>query len=87
MGVRGAFVVLGPMTTRSSRSVPAVVVHGTCGGAGTTTVAVPLATLARAGHSALIDCDSGALNVLGQPPDKPGWAAGRRGAIRRRLCK
>ena len=75
------FVALGPMTTRSSRSVPAAVVYGTSGGAGTNTVAVPLATLARDGHGGLVDCDSGAFEVLGQSLDKPGWAAGCRSAI------
>ena len=63
------------MTTRSSRSVPAAVVCGT----------VRLATLARAGHDGsdvgMVDYDSGAFELLGQPPDKPGWAAGRRSAI------
>ena len=85
--VRGrsrGFVPLGPMTTRSSRSVPAVG-YGTAGGAGAATVAVGLATLARASHDGsdvgVVDHDSGAFEVLGQPPDKPGWAAGRRSAI------
>ena len=73
------------MTTRSSRSVPAAVVYGTAGDAGAATVAVRLATLARAGHDGsdvgVVDYDSGAFEVLGQPPDKPGWAAGRRSEI------
>ena len=67
---------MGLMTTRSSRSVPAAVVCGTT---------VGLAALVRAGHDGsdvgVVDCDSGAFEVLGQPPDKPGWAVGRRGAI------
>ena len=68
------------MTTRSSRSISAAVVYGTAGGAGTVTVAVRLATLARAGHDGsdigVVDYDSGAFEVLGQPPDKPDWATG-----------
>ncbi len=73
------------MTTRSSRSVPAAVVYGTAGDAGAATAAVRLATLARAGHDGsdvgVVDCGSGAFEVFGQPPDKPSWAVGRRGAI------
>lgn len=79
------FVALEPMTTRSSRSVPAAVVYGTAGSAGAATVAVRLATVARAGHDGsdvgVIDYDSSAFEALGQLPDEPGWAAGRRSAI------
>ena len=74
------------MTTRSNRPVPTAVVCGTSGGAGTTTVAVPLAVLTQAdhvgGHSVLVVFVSGAFDVLGQPPYKPpGLAAARRSPI------
>ena len=75
------FVALGPMTTGTRCSVLAAVVCGTLGGAGTNTVAVPLVTLTQAGHGGVVDCDSGAFDVLGQPPDKPGWVNGRRSGI------
>ena len=61
------------MTTKSSRSVPTAV-RGAWAGAGTACVAAPLETLAQAGHAGdrgvLIDFDSGAFDVLGQPPYK-----------------
>ncbi|MDE0656581.1 MAG: hypothetical protein OXH58_08395 [Acidimicrobiaceae bacterium] len=69
------------MTTRSNCPVPTAVVFGISGGAGSTTVAVPLAALARAGRGGLVDCDSVVFDVLGRPLDKPGWAAGRRGPL------
>lgn len=69
------------MSIRASRSVRPAMVFGTSRTAGTTTVTAPLATLARDGHGGLVDCDYGAFDVLSQPPDKPGWAAGRRSAI------
>ena len=74
------------MTTRSNRPVPPVVVCGTSGSAGTTTVAVPLAVLTQTGHpgghSVLVDFDSGAFDVLGQPPYMlPGRATAHRGPI------
>lgn len=72
------------MTTRSCSSVPAAAVYGTSGGAANT-VAVPLATLARASHSALVDYGSGAFDVL-EPLDKPGRPAARRSPCRRWLC-
>lgn len=60
------------MTTRSNRPVPVVVVYGASGGVGTTTVAAAMAMLAQAGHGAghtvLVDFDSRAFDVLGQPP-------------------
>ena len=81
VSVPDGFVVCGLMTTRSNRPMPTAVVFGISGGAGSTTVAVPLANLARAGRGGLVDCDFGAFDVLGQPLDKPGWAGGRRSAI------
>ena len=69
------FVALGPMTTRSNRPVPAAVVYGASGGAGTTTVVVPLVVLTQpghvGGHRVLVDFGSGAFDVLGRPPYKP----------------
>ena len=59
-----------------------MVVHGTCGGVGTTTVAMSLAILTQAchpsRHALLVDFDSQAFDVLGQSPyKKPGCAAHR----------
>lgn len=50
VGVPDGFLVCGLMTTRSNCPVPTAVVFGISGGAGSTTVAVPLAALARAGR-------------------------------------
>ena len=62
------------MTTKSSRPVPTAV-WGTWAGAGTACVAALLGTLTQAGHAGdrdvLVDLDSGAFDVLGQPPYKP----------------
>ena len=78
------------MTTRSNRPVPTAVVCGTSGGAGTTTVAVPLAVLTQAGHvgshGVLVDFDSGVFDVLGQPPlQAAGMGRGASKPYRRRL--
>ena len=63
------------MTTKSNRPVSTAVVCGTWAGAGTMCVAALLGTLTQAGHAGdrgvLVDLDSGALDVLGQPPYKP----------------
>lgn len=60
------------MTAGSNRPVPTVVVYGASGGVGTTTVAAAMAMLTQAGHGAghtvLVDFDSRAFDVLGQPP-------------------
>ena len=60
------------MTTRSNGPVPTVVVYGASGGVGTTTVAAAMAMLTQAGHdrghTVLVDFDSRAFDVLGQPP-------------------
>ena len=52
-----------------------MVVYGACGGAGTTTAAVPLAVLTQpgrpGGHSVLVDFDARAFDVLGQSRYKP----------------
>ena len=73
--VPGGLVALEPMTTRPHRLVPTAVALGTSGGAGTTTIAVPLAVPTQprhpVGRSALVDFDSGAFNILGQPPHRP----------------
>ena len=48
---------------------------GTSGGAVTTIIAVPLAVPTQTGHpgghSALVDFNFGAFDILGQPPHKP----------------
>ena len=65
---------MGPMTTRSNRPVPAARAYAILGGAGTTTVAVPLTVSTHSplsGHRVLVDFDSRALGVLGQPPYNP----------------
>lgn len=60
------------MATRSNRPVPTVVVYGASGGVGTTTVAAAMAMLTQAGHdrghTVLVDFDSRAFDVLGEPP-------------------
>ncbi len=62
------------MTTRSNCPVPTARVCAICGGAGTTTVAVPLTVPTHSrlsGHRVLVDFDSRALDVMGQPPNNP----------------
>ena len=63
------------MTTRSNRPVPTARACGISGGAGTTTVAVPLTVSTHAshlsGHHVLADLDSRVLDVMGQPPYNP----------------
>ena len=60
------------MTTRASGPIPTVVVYGASGGVGTTTVAAAMAMLTQAGHdrghTVLVDFDSRAFDVFGQPP-------------------
>ena len=60
------------MATRSNGPVPTVVVYGASGGVGTTTVAAAMAMLTQAshdgGHTVLVDFDSRAFDVLGEPP-------------------
>ena len=60
------------MTTRSNGPVPTVVVYGASGGVGTTTVAAAMAMLTQAGHdrghTVLVDFDSRAFDVFGEPP-------------------
>ena len=62
------------MTTRSNRPVPTARACAISGGAGTTTVAVPLTVSTHShlsGHRVLVDFDSRALDVMGQPPYNP----------------
>ena len=63
------------MTTRSNRPAPTTVVCGTWAGTRTMCVAALLGTLSQAGHAGdrgvLVDVDSGAFDVLGQPLYKP----------------
>ena len=64
----------GPMTTRSNRPVPTARTCAISGGTSTTTVAVPLIVSthsALSGHRVLVDFDSRALDVMGQPPYNP----------------
>ena len=60
------------MTTSSKGPVRTVVVYGASGGVGTTTVAAAMAMLTQAGHdrghTVLVDFDSRAFDVFGQPP-------------------
>ena len=63
---------LGPMTTRSNRPSPTARARAISGGAGTTTVAVPLTVPTHShlsGPRVLVA--SRALNVMGQPPNNP----------------
>lgn len=76
---------MGPMTTRSNRPVPAAVVWGTSGGAGTTGLAVPLAALTQPtprGYRVLVGLDSRVFDVLDRPPcELPGLAVARRSPV------
>ena len=60
------------MATGLNRPIPTVVVYGASGGVGTTTVAAAMAMLTQAGHdrghTVLVDFDSRAFDVFGQPP-------------------
>ena len=74
------------MTARSNRPVSKAVVCAASGGAGTTRVAVPLATLTqpgrRGGHRVLVGFEGDAFGVLSRPPAQPpGWAAARRSRV------
>ena len=70
------------MTARSNRPVSTAVVRGASGGAGTTRVAVPLATLTqpgrRGGHRVLVGFEGDAFGVLSWPP---GWAAAHQSPV------
>ncbi|MYE66265.1 MAG: hypothetical protein F4231_10155 [Acidimicrobiaceae bacterium] len=60
------------MTTRSNRPSPTARARAISGGAGTTTVAVPLTVPTHShlsGHRVLVD--SRALDVMGHPPNNP----------------
>ncbi|MDE0516290.1 MAG: hypothetical protein OXH43_08140 [Acidimicrobiaceae bacterium] len=62
------------MTTRSNRPVLTARACAISGGAGTTTVAVPLTVPTQnhlSGHRVMVDFDSRALDVMGQPPNNP----------------
>lgn len=62
------------MTTRSNHPVPTARACAISGGAGNTTVAVPLTVSTHSplgGHRVLVDFDSRALDVMGQPPYNP----------------
>lgn len=79
---------LGPMTTRSNRPSPTARACAISGGAGTTTVAVPLTVPTHShlrGHRVMVDFDSRALDVMGQPPKQP--AATGRGASKPQRCR
>lgn len=65
---------LGPMTTRSNRPVPTARVCAISGRAGTTTVAAPPTVPTHShlsGPHVMVDFDSRALDVMGQPPNNP----------------
>ena len=62
------------MTTRSNRPVPTARTCTISGGTSTATVAVPLTVSTHShlsGHRVLVDFDSRALDVMGQPPYNP----------------